>query len=110
LSSVLSHSSVSLIRKDGPFIFKICDLWVRRSVNAVDNTGSCNISCHFINGRLLVIIVDFLPPLKESWVNTNLAPYLSNELYSSSSIITKSYVSSCSSNDRSVPSERHSLG
>src|SRR5690625_3210648 len=38
--SFFNHSSVSRIRKDGPFIFKTCDLCVNRSVNAAVNTWS----------------------------------------------------------------------
>src|SRR5699024_56675 len=38
VDSFFNHSSVSRIRKDGPFIFKTCDLCVNRSVNAAVNT------------------------------------------------------------------------
>src|SRR5699024_7872336 len=80
VDSFFNHSSVSRIRNDGPFIFKTCDVCVNRSVNAAVYTCSLKTSFHLVNGKLLVIIVDFLPALKERCVNSNSAPSLSKDI------------------------------
>ena len=43
-------------------------------------TGSKNISSHLSNDKFVVIIVDFLPALRERFVNKSSEPFLSNDI------------------------------
>jgi len=48
-------------------------------------TGSKNTSSHLSKDRFVVIIVDFLPALKDRLVNRSSEPSLSKDMYPSSS-------------------------
>ena len=61
-------------------------------------TESEKISFHLSKERLVVMMVDFLPALRERWVKSSSDPSLSKEIYPNSSAITRSYFSNMDSN------------
>src|SRR5690606_33748418 len=72
-------------------------LWVIRSTRAAVRTGSPKISSQRSKPRLVVMIVDFRPVLRERWLKSSSEPSLSKDTYPNSSQITRSHFSNLAS-------------